>query len=207
MEAGIGKLPNLPEVKKEARTLCSLLPKPEQMTTLDRPTVSKAIEAIKENDVVHLACHGVAVLRNPTRSYLALAKSVNGTETIDRLYVRQILETKAGAGGIAFLSACHTADTDPNLGDEAIHMATAFQMAGFSHVVGTMWNTRNRACRDITTYFYENIFKGAQRVETITDSLELDVAKALHDAVQRFAKTGQKWRNPLLWASFSHFGA
>ena len=44
-------------------------------------------------------------------------------------------------GDPAFLAACQTVD-NPNtsLVDEGIHIASAFQVARFTHVVGTMWS-------------------------------------------------------------------
>jgi CHAT domain-containing protein len=41
---------------------------------------------------------------------------------------------------LAYLSACSTAENKiDQLADEVIHLASAFQVAGFRHVAGAMW--------------------------------------------------------------------
>lgn len=61
---------------------------------------------------------------------------------------------------LAFLSACYTADNpDAFLADECIHMASAFQIADFSHVVSTMWPCEDRGCVAVVQSFYANLFK------------------------------------------------
>jgi CHAT domain-containing protein len=39
----------------------------------------------------------------------------------------------------AFLSACHTFTGVLSLADEAIRLASAFQVAGYRHVIATLW--------------------------------------------------------------------
>ncbi|MCA2227374.1 CHAT domain-containing protein [Nonomuraea aurantiaca] len=42
-------------------------------------------------------------------------------------------------GYLAYLSACTTAFGGVELLDESVHIASALQLAGFTHVIGTLW--------------------------------------------------------------------
>ena len=63
-----------------------------------------------------------------------------------------------------------------NLVDEAVHLASGCQLAGFRHVVGTLWEVHDQCCLDVAQIFYETL-----RDEGMTDEA---VAKALHKAVR-----------------------
>jgi len=47
-------------------------------------------------------------------------------------------------GVLAYLSACSTAVTGPELADESVHIVSAFQLAGYQHVIGTLWPAGSR---------------------------------------------------------------
>ena len=47
------------------------------------------------------------------------------------------------------------------LQNQAIHLASAFQLTGFSRVLGTMWNTKNDPCVAVSKMFYEYLLEEA----------------------------------------------
>jgi len=56
---------------------------------------------------------------------------------------------------LAYLSACSTAITqNQNLLDEAVHLAAGFQLAGFPHVIGTLWPILDATAAAIANDFY-----------------------------------------------------
>ena len=65
------------------------------------------------------------------------------------------------------------------LADEAIHIASAFQLAGFSHVLATLWESDDRLCQRVATEFYSRLFCGVDGVGG-----HLRVAKAYHEVVK-----------------------
>jgi CHAT domain-containing protein len=98
------------------------------------------------------------------------------------------------AGGyLAYLSACSTAYGGTGLLDEAIHLASAFQAAGFQHVVATLWPVGDTAALRRAGQIHTQLKNGATPA--------LAVHQAVHAA--RSASPG----TPSAWASHVHFGA
>ena len=92
---------------------------------------------------------------------------------------------------LTFLSACSTTENKAAiLADETMHIASAFYVAGFSHVIGSMWPFDNGVCVSLSTHFYANLAKSSSQEQ------RRGRARGLHDAV------GEVWahntRYPLL---------
>ena len=101
---------------------------------------------------------------------------------------------------LAYLSACSTARTgDTSLLDEAIHLATAFQLAGFPHVIGTLWEINDEIAVEIAEAFYAALADPG-------GTLDPDrAARALHHAAR--AQRDLQPAAPYLWGSHIHAGA
>jgi len=97
--------------------------------------------------------------------------------------------------GLAFLSASATARPGRRLADEAIHLASAFQLAGYRHVIATLWPIGDQPAVDLAADIYTTLTTG-----------EGDVAGAVHAAVRRMRR---RWGrdSPSVWASHIHVGA
>lgn len=108
-----------------------------------------------------------------------------------------IAEQNLSGAELAFLSACHTARGTSALADEAIHLAAAFQLAGFPHVVGTLWRLADDPAPDIAREFYQALTASAQGAG--------GSARALHDAVQRLRQDPAHAAR-LNWACYVHVG-
>ena len=68
---------------------------------------------------------------------------------------------------LAYLSACDTAITSTaGLIDEAIHLTTAFQLAGFPHVIGTLWEINDELAVTIADAFYTTLRTSTDTVDT-----------------------------------------
>ena len=59
--------------------------------------------------------------------------------------------------------------------DKSIHLVSAFQLAGFRHVAGTLWEVSESHCVDVAASLYKTI-----RDEGMTD---LAICRGLHRAV------------------------
>lgn len=71
-------------------------------------------------------------------------------------------------------------NTVDELVDKGIHLASAFQLAGFRHVTGTLWKICNIHCVDAARMMYETI-----RDEGITD---VAVCRGPHLAIRKLGE-------------------
>jgi tetratricopeptide (TPR) repeat protein len=180
---------------------------------LDMPSAAKVLERLTHCDAVHFTCHGVSNSRNPLESHLVLCKD-RGLEpnsgTVDKLTVGAISSITVKTAQIAFLPACSTARNDAHLlADESVHISSAFQLSGFSHVLATLWETVDRAPLQVSCDFYQSLFNGGHTSSggflTSSDGGHRKVSVAFHKAIKRLRD--ENWRQPLLWACFIHTGA
>ncbi|KAL4740778.1 CHAT domain-containing protein [Aspergillus similis] len=163
------------------------------------PARKTVLDAMKDTDIIHFACHGSSDPVNPSRSHLLLQRCKSSAPAVEKLTVQHISDHVFGRARIAYLSACSTAQvTASNLSDEAIHLASAFQVAGFGHVIASLWSVDDATCARMAGYFYGYLVE--HQAGALSNRL---VAEALHTAVLRIRGT----EHPSLWASFIHYGA
>ncbi|MET9760640.1 CHAT domain-containing protein [Streptomyces sp. NPDC006372] len=175
---------------KEAHVLKSRLPASLRFTDA---TSAQVMEHLADYPIVHFACHAVCHPTEPSQSTLLLTDHASAPMT-----VRHLNTLNLGQGRLAYLSACSTAVTAADtLLDEAIHLTSAFQLAGFPHVIGTLWPVDDTTALRIATAFYGHLTESGPGPG--------DVALALHKAQRDLRDT-----YPLLvstWAAHLHTGA
>jgi len=103
---------------------------------MDMPSASAVVDELDAHDIVHFACHGVSDATDPSNSHLLRNPDSDIQPT--HLTVKTILNNKSEKAQVAYVSACSTAENKSKLEDESIHTASAFQLAGFSHVLATL---------------------------------------------------------------------
>jgi hypothetical protein len=159
------------------------------------PTKAAVLGRLPDCAVVHFACHGMSDPTDPSKSALLLHDHAMAPLTAVELGSAEL-----GRAQLAYLSACETAATRaPALTDEAIHLASACQLAGFPHVIGTLWNVDDRVCVDIAKSFYAHLSSRDGALETDR------AAHALHAAVRPVRDLFPG--TPSLWAAHLHTGA
>ncbi|KAK4171655.1 CHAT domain-containing protein [Triangularia setosa] len=132
--------------------------------------------------VFHFAGHGKSDPMEPSRSCLLLEDWKTNPLTVGDLRDHRLQENGPFLG---YLSACSTgANEAVQLADEGIHLVSAFQLAGFRHVVGTLWEVSDRHCVDVAKVLYETL-----RDEGMTDAA---VCLGLHRAVRVLRDGGIK---------------
>lgn len=114
---------------------------------------------LKACKLFHFAGHGLSDSVDPLRSCLLLEDW-----KYNPLTVKDLLEIKLyeHAPFFAFLSACATGRNKvERYIDESVHLISACQIAGYRHVVGTLWEVDDESCVDMARITYEGMRDGA----------------------------------------------
>lgn len=156
------------------------------------PELVAVEDALRAHPIAHFACHAeadasaAAMLRGGLRlgGGGTLSPSMVGSYHLER-------------AELAFLSACSTAETHPTFTDEPLHLAAAFQLAGFRGVVGTTWHTTDSA--RIAEAFYAGLTNGGTQPPDPAAA-----ARVLNDAVR--AVRDEFPATPTRWAGHLHVG-
>ncbi|WP_433619314.1 CHAT domain-containing protein [Dactylosporangium sp. CA-139114] len=175
-------LPRLRLAAAEARDVARRLGATPLIDAAATPSAVRA--ALPGATHAHFACHAVTDATDPGRGRLEVHAG--------SLRVPDLAALGVPRGELAYLSACATAFGGTVLLDESIHVASGLQLAGFRHVVGTLWPVSDDAAPDIAAAFYAAVDAGA------------DPASALHGVALDLRR-----RHPAaiaLWASHVHFG-
>jgi CHAT domain-containing protein len=96
---------------------------------------------------------------------------------------------------LAYLSACSTANYGTRHADEVLHLASAFQLAGFRHVVATLWPVGDTVATEAARAFYHHL----------PDSPVVDDAAIVLHRVTRDLRASRPDRADL-WAALVHSG-
>jgi CHAT domain-containing protein len=150
----------------------------------EEATTDRVLTALAGAPLAHFACHARSDATATSSGRLILHDGPLSLTDINGL--------RASTGQLAFLSACTTAQGSIGLLDEAIHLASAFQLAGYAHVIGTLWPAADSVAVGVAAAFYDRFAAGRP------------ASAALHDAVMS-VRTGSS-RTPSLWASYIHVG-
>ncbi|WP_376771247.1 CHAT domain-containing protein [Streptomyces boluensis] len=157
-------LPALTATEREAAAAVAALPGTVLRLDGTRATPEGVTAALADASFVHIASHAVSDLRDPSGSHLVLADGAT-------LTVAQLAGHGRASGQLAYLSACSTAQSGVALVDESVHIASAFQLAGYRHVLAALWPLGDDfACRLAEEAYRRGVVR--------------DPAHALHEAVR-----------------------
>ncbi|RPA89356.1 TPR-like protein [Choiromyces venosus 120613-1] len=190
---------NLPGVHKEVQYIHDSTTKSAiKITVLGNPTPAEVLKQVQHHEIVHFACHGVSDF-NPSNSHLVLL-TPDGSDA-DKLLARDISSLNTPGAQLAYLSACSSAKNHSTiLADEVIHLASAFQLAGFSHTLANLWETEDQASSEVARDFYDLLFQDQGNVDG-----HYRISAAFHKAVKKVRDS--RPANYLGWAPFVHTGA
>ncbi|MBP2329694.1 hypothetical protein JOF56_010079 [Kibdelosporangium banguiense] len=179
----------LPGARAEAEFFARTLPEAHTLRIADSATHVTVTADLQTHAYAHFACHGGQNLQQPSTGALYLQDKP--------LTVLDVAELDLSHAELAYLSACSTAVGGTALPDEAIHLAAALQLAGYRHVIATLWTITDRTAAEVTTTMYTGLLSPA--------GIRLDrTARLLHRTVRALRDSAP--RNPAVWASYIHFG-
>ncbi|MFE9174535.1 CHAT domain-containing protein [Streptomyces kebangsaanensis] len=182
----------LPGARREAEHLARLLPGAALLADTSA-THSAVVSALHRHAYAHFACHALGDLERPSGSRLVLHDHAEHPLTVSDLARLRLPSVR-----LAYLSACDTLRTSPELADEAVHIVSAFQMAGFPHVVGSLWQVDDVIGAEVALSVYEALNTGDGTLDVAR------TAEALHRAVRTLRDTYPQ--TPSLWACQVHAG-
>ncbi|KAJ5559968.1 CHAT domain-containing protein [Penicillium frequentans] len=192
-------------VEDEIEEITEVVEPSFSVKSLLHPQPATVLSHLASYDMVHFACHALSDSKNPLNGHLLLESEGAETSEAEKcgaLTVETIVKMDLKRARIAYLSACSTAENRATkLLDEAIHLVSGFQVAGFAHVLGTMWPAPDLVSRDVAVGFYQNL--AALLVKPGVDNGRA-VAEAFHLAVKEVRSEFED--QPLFWAQFVHFG-
>jgi CHAT domain-containing protein len=155
----------------------------------DEATHEAVLAALPAAQWAHFACHATSDLADPSASRLLLAD-----HRARPLTVVDITRLRLGDPEFAFLSACSTAQPGTRLPDEVIHLSSAFQLAGYRHVVATLWPVGDRIGYTVAEQVYAAVRDGGAGC----------AAHALHQATRD--RRARFPNQPSAWAAHVHAG-
>ncbi|KAF2233814.1 hypothetical protein EV356DRAFT_188160 [Viridothelium virens] len=182
-------------------------------TALVHPSAQEVLHELPKYSLAHFITHGISDPKNPLQSHLVLmtdaklqgsaAQSETSNKDVvpDKLSVLDLFHCTADNAILAFLAACCTADAQvPNLADENLHIVNAFQIAGFPHVVGTLWPASEFICPIFAKKFYSSLQSFTESTVLSNDVLAFSVHFAMLTLMRDYLS------EPRLWACFVHMG-
>ncbi|KAF4499924.1 hypothetical protein FAGAP_3925 [Fusarium agapanthi] len=145
-------------------------------------TKKEVMRYLPDCKIFHFAGHGLAHAEDPSKSCLLLENweqdSLNVSDLLD-MNIRQ------RAPFLAYLSACGTGQIkDETSFDENINLISAFQIAGFRHVIGTLWNVQD----DLSVEMAKMTYQELQRSGMSDDSICRGLHKATRELRRRWMR-------------------
>ena len=124
--------------------------------------------------ILHFAGHGHTDKIDPSKSQLLLEDWKNNGLTVASLMEANL---RKHSPFLAYLSACGTGQIrDDRFVDESIHLISACQLAGYRHVIGTLWSVDDDLCVEMAKITYEELKDGGMTDES--------VCRGLHNATR-----------------------
>ncbi|PNP74359.1 hypothetical protein FNYG_12408 [Fusarium nygamai] len=141
-------------------------------------TKKEVIRYLSDCRIFHFAGHGLAHTEDPSKSCLLLEDWEK-----DSLKVSDLLDLNLGqrAPFLAYLSACGTGQIkDETSFDENINLISAFQIAGFRHVIGTLWNVQDDLSVEMAKMTYQELLN--------SDISDESICRGLHKATRELRR-------------------
>jgi hypothetical protein len=152
-------------------------------------TVERVRAGLRTHDWAHFACHAHQSSDDPLDSSIWLDDG--------ELRLRDIVAEKASADhDLVFLSACETAAGSTRHSDEAIHLAAAMHLAGYVHVVASLWELQDATAVQVADRIYEALSAAPDGAAA--------TAVALHRAIEPARRDPDG--DPFVWAAYIHSG-
>jgi len=133
------------------------------------PYKEQVLSALSSCKILHFAGYGSTHESDPLRSFLLLKDWKEEPLTVASLLTTNL---RKQTPFLAYLSAGGTGQIKSNnFLDEGLHPISAYQLAGFRHVIGTLWEVNDMACMEMATMTYEWMLDHDMSNESVSEGL------------------------------------
>ncbi len=129
----------------------------------DQASIKSFNSEVSKYGLLHFATHASANDEYPDYSYLAFS---NDSTFSNLLYVKDLYNYQINAD-LVTLSACQTGIGKLQKGEGMLSLARAFNYAGASAIVTTLWKINDQSTSEIMTNFYKNLSEGLSKKEAL----------------------------------------
>jgi CHAT domain-containing protein len=213
------KCTKLAFARKEIIELESLLPSSIPRVVLHKPEKEEVLASLSGCSIFHFAGHSHSHPSDPSKSTLLMSDWQKNPFTVKDF---STLKYHQNPPLLAYLSACSTAENqDYELLDEGIHLMSACQLAGFRHVIGSLWEVSDKHCVDVAREVYSTMIEAGMSNESVSLGLHHAILNLrggprirthkMRDARNaRLIESGDGSESmiddPLIWAAYIHMG-
>ncbi|MFI7147945.1 CHAT domain-containing protein [Nonomuraea sp. NPDC050022] len=182
-------MPELPDATAEAEVVTRHLSCEYSRLVGSAASRESVLADLGRSAYAHFACHGVQDLSRPSEGAIVLHDGA--------LTIFDIARLRLDDAEMIFVSACRTASAGTLLPNEAIHLAAALQVAGYRHVIATLWAIGERSAIVVAEQVYTMVAAPGR--------LEPDrAAWALNRAVRSLRESAPG--TPTAWLPYVHLG-
>ena len=185
---------------EEVSGINTILPHSIERTILSTPSKSEVLKKLEKCSIAHFACHG-ETNPDPSKSRILFSDWEVNSSTVADMAGKALDHCE-----LAYLSICHAANSQ-HLGllDESIHIAGAFQLAGFPAVIGSLWHIADKRSSEVAICVYRAMLTNENKLDI------RNIARGLHFAVREMRdkllkESKYRTSDPLTWAPYLHVG-
>ncbi|KIM20447.1 hypothetical protein M408DRAFT_307726 [Serendipita vermifera MAFF 305830] len=154
----------------------------------EEATAARVMQAMKESNWIHLACHGLKHESDPLKSGFLLHDRT--------LELSELIQEPLPKADFAFLSSCCGNGRNPNFAKDLVPWTAGVLFLGFKGMIGTAWSIQDEDGPKVTKAVYERMLKDGKPNRK-------EAARALHEAVKELRESGADF---LSWVPFIHIG-
>ncbi|WP_431041900.1 CHAT domain-containing protein [Streptomyces sp. P1-3] len=189
--------PGAREPARETSALTGRVPG-SRVLTGERARRDVVLDILARHRWVHFACRTVSALDDLPASRVLLHD-----RGLRPFTVADVARLGLDDVELAYLPACTTARGPRAAAVEPVHVTGAFHLAGYAHVIGTLWPVDDGTAARIAEDFYGALTSAAEGGRSSPSAR--DAAHALHRAVRGMREAYPM--APALWAAHLHVGA
>jgi CHAT domain-containing protein len=191
-ERMFGAFPRLFRTRWEAEQIAALAPRGEVVEALDFGASREVAlgQAVEGSRIVHFATHAVMDDKHPELSGIVLSMfGPDGRPRDGFLRAHDIFNLRLSAD-LVTLSACRTALGRDYKGEGLVGFARGFMYAGAPRVIGSLWESDDKAGAELMVRFYRKMLKDGQRPAAALRVAQVEMWR------------DRRWRAPYFWAGF-----